>query len=151
VGARDELVEAFTAAVPFAVRELAGVEAVVQDLSPAAVETAEQIVAGIVLTFADGQGMLVLSFPAKTADELTRRILAGTAAQLSPDLIRDCMCEVANVVAGQAKALLVGSPSHFVLSTPVIATAGPAERTGSCKVRFASDAGPFDVCLSRPL
>jgi CheY-specific phosphatase CheX len=130
---------------------MAGIEAVVRASRPAeATDLSADLVAAIGLTTADGEGRLELCMPERTADELARRILAGAVDRLTADLVRDCMGEVANVAAGQAKALLVGRPSHFVLSTPVVRAGGSAGGPGGWVIRFTSEAGEFDVHLRPP-
>jgi chemotaxis protein CheX len=148
----DEMVEAFAAAVPFALREMAEVEAVVRDVRPAdAVDRPADLLAVIRLTAACGNGWLVMGFPQGTAAALTQRVLAEAADGAAPDMIRDCMGEVANVVAGQAKALLFGRPSHFTLSTPTVTTGGQTESgAGGWVIRFGSDAGEFTARLCPP-
>jgi len=148
VGTPDELVEAFSAAVPFALRELAGAEAVMRDVGPATADGTADVAASVRLTTAGGPWWMTLCLPARTAGELARRILAG-ATDLTPDLIGDCMGEVANVVAGQAKTLLVGSPFHFTLSTPQIGVGAVAGAAEAWTIHFDSDAGEFGVRLSR--
>jgi chemotaxis protein CheX len=66
---------------------------------------------------------LALGVIAETAAALARRVLSET--ELNPDdaLIRDCVGEIANVAAGQAKALLHGTPHQFTFGTPRIASA----------------------------
>jgi len=149
--ASHELVGAFAEAVPAALREMAAVEAVVRDSRPAeAADLGAHLVAAIGLTTADGEGWLELWLPERTADELARRVLAGAVDRLTPDLVADCMGEVANVAAGQAKALLVGRPSHFALSTPFVRAGGPAGGPAGWVIRFESEAGEFGVHLRPP-
>jgi CheY-specific phosphatase CheX len=69
---------------------------------------------------------------------------------VAEDMVRDCMGEVANVVAGHAKALLVGRPSHFTLSTPTVRSGGPVAGNGGWVIRFESDAGAFGAHLLPP-
>jgi CheY-specific phosphatase CheX len=145
------MVAAFSSAVPFALREMAGIEAVVLDSRPATgTDGFPGLSAAIRLTAVAGEGRLTLSIPEATAKELARRILTETTDQVSDDLIRDCAGEVANVVAGQAKALLVGRPCHFTLSTPMVRAGGLAEASGGWLIQFDSDAGPFAVHLRPP-
>lgn len=152
MGTPDELVEAFSAAVPFALRELAGVEAVIRDVGPAtAAGTTVELAAAVRLALAGGEARLILGFPQRTAEEIAQRILTGTAVGLTADLVRDCMGEVANVIAGQAKTLLVGSPAHFTLSAPTVLAGGPAEMVDGRAIWFDSDAGAFTVRLSMPV
>jgi CheY-specific phosphatase CheX len=147
----DELVEAFAAAVPFALREMAGVEAVAgaPRHSPAA-DGLACVSAAIRLTTVAGEWLLVMAFPEATVAALAARVLAETGVGVTPDLVRDCAGEVANVVAGQAKSLLVGRPAHFTLSTPTVSTTCSAEAeapTGRWVIPFESDVGAFEVRL----
>jgi chemotaxis protein CheX len=144
VEAPRELVDAFTEAVPFALREMAGVEAVVRDSRPATGAEGADVSAVVRLAAAGGESRLVLCFPGPTAEALARRVFVGTMAEVSADLVRDCMGEVANVVAGQAKVLLVGTPAHFTLSTPTV-EGGPVDVSGGWVIRFESDVGEFGV------
>jgi CheY-specific phosphatase CheX len=151
VDSSHELVEAFAEAVPAALREWAGVEAIVRESGPAsAVDPGAGLIAGIGLTMVSGEGRLELFVPERTAAELARRVLTGAVDPVAEDLVRDCMGEVANVVAGHAKALLVGRPSHFTLSTPVVRSGGLIEGTGGWVIRFESDAGTFGAHVRPP-
>jgi CheY-specific phosphatase CheX len=142
-----ELVEAFSEAVPAVLREMAGVEAVIRDVGSAAI--AGDLVAVVNLTMASGEGRMALVLPARTAADLTRRILAGAVDPVPEDMVRDCMGEVANVAAGQAKVFLVGRPSHFTLSTPAV-RGGPVDPPAGWVIRFDSDAGEFGVYVEAP-
>lgn len=145
----NEFADAFAIAVPFALREMAGVEAVPRGTESArGPEYYASVSAIIGLSTPDGDWRLVVGFPEATAAALARRILAGVAVELSAEMIRDCMGEVANVVAGQAKTLLVGSPFHFTLSTPTVLTGNLSAPPGSREIVFDSDAGEFAACLS---
>ena len=146
-----ELVEAFTEAVPAALYEMAGVEAVVCPTpSAGANDVRADVVAAIDLAMASGSGRVELCLPQPTAVELASRVLAGAVDRVTADLVRDCLGEVVNVVAGHAKALLVGRPSHFMLSTPVVKENGPVGRSPSSLIRFKSNVGAFDVLVSAP-
>jgi CheY-specific phosphatase CheX len=90
----------------------------------------------------------MMDFPEATAAALARRVLAEAAVELSTEMIRDCMGEVANVVAGQAKALLFGTPFHFTLSTPTVLAGHAPVAGGSQVVVFDSDVGEFAARIS---
>lgn len=152
MGAPSELVEAFASAVPFALREMANVEAVVRDgFQNATDDPSADLFAGVGLITSGGAGRLVLCFSVATATALARRVLADVADEPADDMVRDCLGEIANVVAGQAKALLVGSPAHFTLSTPTVWERGAVKLAGACaEILFASDAGAFAVRLYPP-
>ena len=145
----NELAEAFAVAVPFALREMAGIEAVLRSADSArGAEPFADVSAIIGLSATCGQWRLVMGFPEATAAALARRILADAAVELSAEMVRDCMGEVANVVAGQAKALLVGNPFHFMLSTPTVLAGHAPVASGSRVVVFDSDVGEFAARLS---
>ena len=63
--------------------------------------------------------------------------------------VRDCAGELVNVVCGQAKTLLRGTPYHFTLSTPRIADGAPDVLNAQI-IAFASDAGPFALHVHLP-
>jgi CheY-specific phosphatase CheX len=148
----DELIEAFTTAVATTLRELAGVEVVVRDVVRASESEGLKDVSVALRLEADTDGLLVLSFPAGTAAALARRVLAEVGQEPDEGMIRDCAAELVNVIAGQAKALLFGTPYHFTLSTPTVLTAGSAGGAGGrAAVEFDSDAGPFTLRLCPPL
>jgi chemotaxis protein CheX len=152
VSAGDDLVEAFASAVVFALREMAAVEAVAGDAHRAATADAfTELSVVIRLTALGGEGRMVLSCPESTAKELARRVLVEVTDDPPADLVRDCLGEVANVVAGQAKSLLVGHPSHFTLSTPTVPTGNlGASATEWWVIPFVSDAGAFTIYLYPP-
>jgi CheY-specific phosphatase CheX len=143
------LTEAFTTAVATALREMAGVEAVVRDTARAGGEEPEDVSTVLGLD-ADTPGWVILGLPRATAAALAARVLAGAGEPDEP-MIRDCAAEVLNVIAGQAKALTFGTPYHFTLSTPVPLGAGAAgPGAGQSVIRFESDAGPFTLRLLPP-
>jgi chemotaxis protein CheX len=152
VGSPDELVGAFAAAVPFAVREMAGVEVAPKNPRPATdADGFADVSVAVRLTTAGGEGRLILSFSQGTAAALARRVLAGVVGDADQAMIRDCMGEVANVVAGQAKALLYGTPSHFTLSTPTVLSDGAAGvPEGTWVIGFDSDVGAFAAHVCTP-
>jgi CheY-specific phosphatase CheX len=75
------------------------------------------------------------------------------AEQLDPAMVADCMGEIANIIAGQAKALLHGTPNHFVFSTPTV-TLGEQkmvfkDKMTSLVIAFECEQGPFALQLCR--
>ena len=133
----DELLGAFAAAVEATLRDMAGVEAVRRDpAAPADVAVAMRLEG-------DAVRWAVLGLPAATAAALARRVLAD-AAEPDAAMTRDCAAEVLNVIAGQAKTLLYGTPYHFTFTTP---TAPPAGAGAGAAIGFGSDCGPFVISL----
>lgn len=141
----DELFAALTEAVTTALRELAAAECAAIDLAPAA-----DLFAVLPVTTASGEGVFVLALPEATAFALARRILAESGIEPDATVVRDCVGEVVNVVCGQAKTLLSGTPYHFFLSTPQVADSAPAVE-GAFVLAFGSDAGPFALHVHLPV
>jgi CheY-specific phosphatase CheX len=65
-------------------------------------------------------GTLVLGFSKAMAAALAQRILPNVPEAAEEDMQYDCLGEIANVVAGQAKALLAETPYRFSFSTPSV-------------------------------
>jgi CheY-specific phosphatase CheX len=146
------MVQALESATQVALREMANT-----DVSPAVVarsvtrDAAQEIEVFVPLQ-APRANRIILAFPAHTAATLTRRIMADTPANLDDGLVRDCVAELGNVIAGQAKAILTDTPDQFTFSIPQIATGAPPAvdaDTGHewIVARFESDAGPFTIML----
>src|SRR5262245_4794626 len=144
----DELVEPFTAAVAITLREMAGIEAVRRGTTVTTGASGFGDVSATLPLTAGGESHLVLSFPEPTAVALTRLILSEPTNEMGADMVRDCMGEIANVVAGQAKAMLVGSPRHFTFTTPTVVNGPPAVPDSQRWVaEFVTDAGEFTLHL----
>jgi CheY-specific phosphatase CheX len=111
-----EVAEAFTMAAITTLNELAQLEAIP--------DTAESPIRGplVIATISllrDPPGSMSLILATDTAAALSSRYLPlGTS--LTPDMIDDVAGEFANVIAGQAKTMLKGTPYHFNLSTPSV-------------------------------
>jgi CheY-specific phosphatase CheX len=97
-------------------------------------------------------GFLILSFPQMTATALARRILTGVTAEVDQKLISDCMGEIANVVTGQAKAMLVETPYRFLFTLPPVVVDAKEFQPSPCldclMVTFTCDEGEFALQLS---
>jgi chemotaxis protein CheX len=145
----ETILEPFTTAVTVALQEMAGVEVI--GVGP--VGAVESGVSAAIRLPADGPGgdrWLVLIVPTRTAQELARRVLARDKPP-EPAIVCDCMGELANVIAGQAKATLFGTPDHFRLTTPVTCEGPFALPPGrSWGAGVMSEAGPFVLELRRP-
>ncbi len=147
---RDELTQAFATAVSVAIREMASVEAALADSRPekCAIQPGE-IAATLRLTGRD-EGFLVLTMPTETATALARLVLAGTLNDPDEAMVQDCVNEVANIIAGQAKTLLYGTPHHFSFSPP-LAAASPLPSEIEWMVQtFASDVGELTLHVHLP-
>ena len=67
-------------------------------------------------------GVLAVALPRAFAAGFAERVLAESG---DPALVADLVGELANVIAGHAKALLVGTPGHFDLGTPRLGAPEP--------------------------
>jgi chemotaxis protein CheX len=79
-------------------------------------------------------------------------MLTGVMKRIEDDLVWDCVAEIANVIAGQAKALLAGTPHHFSFSLPRVVTGGapelgPHSGRGCLVVALGTDLGEIDMQL----
>jgi chemotaxis protein CheX len=96
------------------------------------------------------EAFLILSFPERTAAALATRMLAGVPAKIDEQLIQDCVGEIGNVVAGQAKTLLAGTPYDFAFSLPNVlvgVNTPPAPGLDCLVVDFDGDLGEFALRL----
>ncbi|HZZ77344.1 MAG TPA: chemotaxis protein CheX [Gemmataceae bacterium] len=141
---RRQLADPLSAAVCQAIRQMTGMEATLQSVhrreQPAALG---DIVVSLELTSAV-PGLLVMNFSTATAQAFARQVFAEVHEEPTPTLVQDCMGEIANVVAGQAKALLHGTPYHFSFSPPLVQPAQAAkfpESMSSLVLAFDSDVG----------
>lgn len=116
----SQVIEAFIAAARAALAEMAGTEAIVRTVGQARPLRAPDDVSAVVQLTSATEGYLILEFPQRTAAALARRVFSGVLQEIGEDLICDCVGEIANVVAGQSKALLAGTPYHFRFSVPRI-------------------------------
>jgi CheY-specific phosphatase CheX len=147
---RTNLLEPFIAAATDALGEMAGIEVVVRAVSRQAERSLSDMVAVVEIN-ARMPGFMVLSFPESTAIAVAERILAGATDRIDAALIRDCVAEIGNVVAGQAKAMLGGGPYQFTFSIPKMLTESGEFRAHTAMnyfvIDFASDLGDFTLQL----
>lgn len=141
----EDLFAALTEAVATALRELAMVECAAIDRAAEA-----DLFAVLPVTTAAGEGAFVLALPEETALALARRVFAEAGIEPDAAVVRDCAGEIVNVVCGQAKTLLGGTPYHFTLSTPRVETGAPAAERAFV-IAFGSDAGPFALRVHLPV
>src|SRR5262249_7528783 len=99
-------------------------------------------------------GRLVCTFPRAVLEALTRRYLPA-GVSLTPEIVDDTAGEFANVIAGQAKTMLKGTPYHYALTTAVVGRGPipPADLEGECGqllFLFETDVGGFGVQVVLP-
>lgn len=138
----SEIEEATSAAVQTAFEELCQTPVMPAE----AMQPAVAVVATITLKRMP-PGTLCLAFPPAVLETLARRYLPEEPP--SEDLFRDAAGEFANVVAGQLKTSLKGTPFHFDLSTPQIADGLPP-LDDAIVLGFECDAGPFTLSIFLP-
>jgi len=147
---QDKLLEPFITATCAALGEMASAEVVVRAVYQSPGHHALGDISAVLGLTSTNEGCLVLSFPERTAADLARRILAGVSVDLDEQLIRDCVGEIGNVVAGQAKALLAGTPYHFAFSLPRVVGVNdfqPPAGLDCLVVAFNGDPGEFALRL----
>ncbi len=148
---RAKLLEPFIAATCAALGEMAGTEVVVRAVYQKTMHHALGDIAAVFRLRSATEGSLVLSFPQRTAAALAGRILAGVTQEVDENLIRDCAGEIANVVAGQAKALLAETPYRFAFFMPQVVIDAkefrPPQGLDCLVVAFRSDPGEFALQL----
>jgi chemotaxis protein CheX len=146
----EQLLVPFTVAVETALREVAGTDA--------AAGTAYRVpscqlggdLVAVLDLYAAPARRLALGVETATALALARRMLSETLPDPDDALIRDCFGEIANVAAGQAKALLHGTPHAFTFGTPRITSAAGLPSPGGGEtlvVVFATDVGEVALQL----
>jgi chemotaxis protein CheX len=150
-----EAVEPFMTATRLTFQEMLGTTVAVTAVQPGIIPGTEPELVAILALQADVAGMLCLHFPLPTAQAIAERMLADVVVEREEALLRDCLGEVANVVAGQAKALLSGTLHAFALSTPVVTTSDGLNRSldsaSVCfSIAFQSALGPFSLQVSQP-
>src|SRR5262249_58456639 len=111
--------------------EMARTETGVRSVGPPALPRAVDDLCAVLVVTSEVVRALVLRFPARTAAGLAGRVFAEVALCPDEETVRDCMGELVNVVAGQAKTLLFGTPYHFTLSTPTVVAGAAREVPGA--------------------
>jgi chemotaxis protein CheX len=139
------VIEAFVAATATAFQELTNTEVAAREQFIVNRLLALDVTATIVLR-REPPGLLSLSFPLPVLEKLAGCYLGGIES-LTAELIDDAAGEFANVIAGQAKTMLKGTPEHFWLSTPIVQRTGtPGQRVAGSAILtlyFDCNAGSF--------
>ncbi len=114
-------------------------------------------VSSLISLAGDLRADLVLSFPQQTATRIVAQMLAIEEHELDDEMLGDGVGEIANIVAGRAKALLVPGERPYAVSLPSVVH-GPVEGPGFREAkptiarRITTDLGEFSlaVWVSRP-
>jgi chemotaxis protein CheX len=145
--------ESYIAAVTVALGEMAGTLLSVRRILQGTLDlTPDQILIAVQLESAT-ETMFFLLFPRATAWTLAQRVLGDSGIDLHDNLILDCLREIANVVAGQAKTLLAGTSHQMTFCLPtVVAGALPQAKLDVAReylvIGFDRDAGEFLLGLA---
>jgi CheY-specific phosphatase CheX len=150
---REKLLEPFITGVRAALGEMARTELVIRAFCRTTLPHPLGDIAAVVGLSSPAGGVLIFGYPRRTAAALSRRILSGVTEEVDDRLIRDCVAEIANVAAGQAKALLAETPYRFSFSLPVVFEAHdpevcPSSGLDCLLVIFASDVGELALHLA---
>lgn len=150
VETNEPLLASFVVAVETAIREMTAAEVNLRTIT----ESSTSKYLGELVTVLDLKAKSAKSFALgvskTTAEQLAKRMLVGGPAILEEDLIRDCLGEIANVAAGQAKAILHGTPHQLIFSTPRFPETGeliPASPWHSLTAVFDTHAGEITLQL----
>lgn len=77
-------------------------------------------VSAVLGLFGKSDGAMVLSFPRTTAVKVTQCIFPDFAVEDDDEMVKDCVAELANIIGGQTKGRLAGTPFAFNISTPTV-------------------------------
>lgn len=149
---RDQLVDPLVTAVRQTLVEMAGVDVSIRAVYQRTQPTMLGDLSAVLTLPTPSDGLLILSISSLAAETLARRILAEVKTKPNPDLVQDCVNEVGNIVAGQAKALLAGTPHHFTFSPPRMAmpNADRSRQEGtSVVIAFDTDIGNVALLFCR--
>jgi chemotaxis protein CheX len=146
---REGLVEPFIAAVSAGLGEMASTEVSAQRVYRGVIPEVVEGIGVVVALESTTEGTLMLVFPEATAVALATRILADTAQPIDELLVRDCLGEIANVVAGQAKALLAGTHYEFTYALPKVEVTpiSSGKRQECVTIAFSCPQGEFALHL----
>jgi chemotaxis protein CheX len=98
-------------------------------------------------------GALVLTLREAVANAAARRVLADLDDNPDEELVSDCVGELANIIAGQARGMLADSPFEFAFGTPKLVTGVghevPCQPKTPCVVLdFNSEVGEVQMLLA---
>lgn len=112
-----EVTAVFSAAATTALQEMTSLDSFVTSIQPATLPG--PFVTASLQLLRPIPGKLTLILRIESAKDLANRYLPpGTV--ITEELVDDVAGEFANVIAGQAKTILKGTPYHFSLSTPEV-------------------------------
>ena len=151
----QEVVIAFSTAAMTALQELIQVEAFADpDIHNPLDSSPGTFVSASLTLKRNVPGTMSLVLTEETASRLAARYLPeGTA--LNREIVDDVAGEFANVIAGQAKTVLKGTPHHYTISTPVVTRATSVNQlssaeTGGLAASLQSELGRILLFVNLP-
>jgi CheY-specific phosphatase CheX len=149
---REQFLEPFISATTLAMSEWARTDVAVLDVFQQTFTQSFGDLAALLRFKSENEEFIILGVTYPTASGLAKRVFDGVLDVVDPAMIDDCIGEMGNVISGQAKALLAGTPYQFSFSTPLVARSDGPELSGmkgrDCLViMFACDLGEFAVQL----
>jgi chemotaxis protein CheX len=150
---QEQPLASFIGATIVAFTEMAITDVAVQDVYRVPADALDADISAVLTLSSMMKGTLVLGFPKRTATAVAERVLADANVEITDSLVRDCVAEIANVIAGQAKTLLAGTAHELTFSLPEVVVGNSqwiAEEAG-CKtliVAFRTDVGDFSLRLA---
>ncbi len=116
-------------------------------------EGIERDVSGIIGFAGQTAGQMTLSFPMETARQLVAEMLGMDTEEIDEELLKDGVGEMANIVAGNAKARLQDTSFHFQMGLPSIVvgrnhSVDLFKGAESETVMFATDFGLFEMHIT---
>ena len=143
-----DLATLFIEAVTGSIGEMTHIEPVAREVRRAEFDARSGDVWVLVGSFPRSPDCLTLSLPMKTARSMAERVLADVREPIDDRMVLDCIGELANVLAGQAKSLLANSPYRFSFSLPRVMLAPDANLLAhlgcDClRMIFDSEVGEF--------
>lgn len=147
-----EVAAVFSASATTALQEMTSLDSFVTSIQPATIPG--PFVSASLQLLRPIPGKLTLILRAESAKDLANRYLPPDTV-ITEELVDDVAGEFANVIAGQAKTILKGTPYHFSLSTPevthtelCVTATDTSERT--LAVELDSEIGPMLLRIDLP-
>lgn len=141
------VLEACIAATAAAMEELCQCPVMPGEVSTSSRVSMPDAIAGLITLRRSVPGSLIFACPGDVGRSLAERYLPP-GEPLAEDLLADVMGEFTNVIAGQMKTILQGTPYHFHLSTPQLGRYG--DLSGAINrmvIPFTCEYGGFAVFL----
>src|SRR5262245_45587149 len=115
-----DLAALFIEAVTGSIGEMTHIEPVIREVHRTEFDNTLGDVWALVGDLPSSPDCLALSLPMKTARGMAERVFADVREPIDDGMVLDCIGELANVLAGQAKSLLANSPYRFSFALPKV-------------------------------